>query len=266
MPDVAAASPSKARLRERVAHQREVIRDLRRDLRATRETLGTASADLATRTAERDRERTRVAALRAQIASRPTALYTAIETVRREVAYSEQVFRWRSVSYSREQLVAQAAMTHVVGHVSAPAYGYMNVFLGSVPKPTANGVLASGAGICGHAALTFAAIVKAFKLPVRSVQFYYGEGDNHIAAEVFYNGAWHYYDPTFGAYYIDGLNVLSIEQARAHPDPGSLLLHDRTLLWYTVASRAGATSLTDFGIETDPDTRVEIDQQPFGTQ
>ena len=180
-----------------------------------------------------------------------------------EVVYTRRILINAGVSYPREALIAHAAMSYVVGHVSAPAYGYMNLIQGIRPVPTPDGVLHAGAGICGHAALTFAAIVKRFGLPVRSVQFYYGAGDNHIAAEVFYDGAWHYYDPTFGAYYRDGDRVLSIGEARAHPDPESLLDFNRTLLWYTVASMAGATNLTDFSVETDPETRVEIDRQPF---
>ena len=66
------------------------------------------------------------------------------------------------VAGSREALIAHAAMSYVVGHVSAPAYGYMNGIQGVRPTPTGDGVLRAGAGICGHAALTFAAIVKRF--------------------------------------------------------------------------------------------------------
>jgi hypothetical protein len=153
-------------------------------------------------------------------------------------------------------------MGYVVGHVSAPVYGYMNEIMGVRPISTARGVLDAEAGICGHAALTFASIVKRFGLKVRSVQFYYGD-NNHIANEVFYDGEWHYYDPTFGAYYQDGTRVLSIEEARSHPNPSSLLRYNTTLFWYSVASMADLTSLTDFGMETDPATRVEVDQQLF---
>src|SRR5919198_546420 len=139
------------------------------------------------------------------------------EQVRREVVHSEYVLTEAGVPYQHEAIVAQAALSYVVGHVSAPAYGYMNKTLGIRPQPTAEGVLTVGAGICGHAALTFAAIVKRFKIPVRSVQFYYADGvNNHIADEVFYAGAWHYFDPTWGAVYEDaGGHVLSIDEARA---------------------------------------------------
>ena len=69
------------------------------------------------------------------------------------------------------------------------------------PLPTAESALATGSGICGNAALTFAAIVKRFNVLVGSVQFYYADGiNNHIADEAYYGGAWHYYDPTWGAF------------------------------------------------------------------
>jgi hypothetical protein len=184
----------------------------------------------------------------------------AVEQIRQEVAFAEATLSGRG--YSRNALIAHAAMDYVEGHVSAPAYGYMSTILNVRPDPTAHSVLTHEAGICGHAALTLAAILSNFGLPVRSVQFYYGP-NGHIANEVFYDGAWHYYDPTWGSYYRDGNRVLSITEARTHPNPLSLLKYHGSQFWYTVAEMAGATSLTDFGMETDPDTRVEIDKQPF---
>ena len=217
---------------------------------------------LTARTVERDRAAARAATLQAQIASRPSELARAVEQVRREVAHSEQVLESSGVAYTHEPIVAHAAMTYVVGHVSAPGYGYMNVTLGTHPLPTAESALATGSGICGNAALTFAAIVKRFNVPVRSVQFYYADGiNNHIADEAYYGGAWHYYDPTWGAFYADAAGrVLSIDEARAHPDPRSLLKQDDTLLWRGVQTMAGVAPL---GAETDPSTLVELDKQPF---
>jgi hypothetical protein len=221
-------------------------------------------ASLQQRTSERDAALAEVASLSANIAAVPTPLAVAVEEVRREVAYSEAVLGNLDIPYSHGQVLAQAAMDYVVGHVSAPAYGYMKMN-GLSLASTPDAILGAQAGICGHAALTFAAIVKRFGLAVRSVQFYYGPDGtwNHISDEVSYDGAWHYFDPTFGIYYEQEGVVLSIADARAAPDPESLLQKNVTLFWTTVSEQAGSVELSDTGFATDPATVVTIDQQPF---
>jgi transglutaminase-like putative cysteine protease len=258
----AASAASHRADHERVRALKSEVRRLTRRVDAQQRALNAAASSVTTRTVERDRALARATTTQAELDSRPSALTAAVEHVRREVVHSEYVLAEASVPYQHEAIVARAAMTYVVGHVSAPAYGYMNKTLGTRPLPTAESVLGAGSGICGHAALTFAAIIKRFKIPVRSVQFYYADGvNNHIAAEVFYDGVWHYYDPTWGALYADARGrVLSIDEARAHPEPDSLLQQDGTLLWRWILSLAGVAPL---GGETDPSTRVEIDKQPF---
>jgi Transglutaminase-like superfamily len=159
------------------------------------------------------------ASLRAKLDAIPTPLAAAEEQVRRDVAYEEQ----NGLPYSEGRLVAQAAMDYVVGHVSAASYGYLTIEGLPLPSSTPDSVLGAQAGICGHAALTFAAIVKHFGYQVRSVQFYYDDPpsydqpDSHIADEVFYEGAWHFFDPTFGVVWVDQdtHGVLSITDARS---------------------------------------------------
>ena len=240
-----------ATLKHKLSHER------RHDALLTLHVSG-LKQQLAERTAERDRALRQAAGLQAQLISAPSPLAQAVEQVRREVAYGERTLAVAGAPAQRDALVAHAAMTYVVGHVSAPAYGYMNELLGARPVPTADGALGAGAGICGHAALTFAAIVKRLGLPVRSIQFYYGT-NNHIAAEVFYDGGWHYFDPTYGAYYGTPDGVLSVDEARS--DPGAPLHQNTTLLWWTVGMMAGYTGLLEFAV--DPATRVEIDKQAF---
>ena len=163
-------------------------------VRLDRRTVG-LERTLAMRTAERGGALPREAKPLARRGAAPSAFERAVEQVRREVAYSRLVLRWIEAAPSREALIAHATMSYVVGHVSAPDYGYMNVLVGTQPTPTPNGVLEAGSGICGHAALTFAAIVKRFGLPVRRVLLWYENGAGHTAAEVFYDGAWHYSIP-----------------------------------------------------------------------
>lgn len=218
-------------------------------------------ASLQQRTAERDAARAQVASLQAQIAAVPTPLAVAVERVRRDVAYQEQ---GGLLPYSHGRLVSQAAMDYVVGHVSASAYGYLEVFGGGVPAATPDAVLAAQAGICGDSALTFAAIVKRFGFDVRSVQFYYTDPppwstpDGHIAVEVFYDGGWHFFDPTFGTYWQDANeDVLSITDLRAN---GGTRVKDAASFTNLAEDHLYGDS-TEF--ETDPATVVTLDQQPF---
>lgn len=255
----AQAAPS----RRTVASLHTRIAQLRAEQQALRAQVAASQATITVLVRQRDQARAQIATLQAQIAAVPAPLDQAVEQIRREVTYSERFLAAHGVTVPHGQLVSEAAMTYVVGHVTAPAYGYMNEILNVRPAPTANGALSTGAGICGHAALTFAAIIKRLGVPVRSVQFYYGQADTHIADETFYDGDWHYYDPTYGAIYVDGGKVLSITDARGRPDGLSLLEHDRTLLWFQVVSLAGMRSLSDLGFQTAPGTRVELGRQPF---
>jgi hypothetical protein len=146
----------------------------------------------------------------------PSPLAVANQQVRREVAYVQ------GKGPLSGQLVSEAAMDYVFGHVSVTAYGYLVTRHGKVPRPTANRTLKAQAGICTGAAVTFAAIVHHFHFAVRSVNFYYNDPppsntpDGHVAVEVRYGGTWHYFDPTYGLFWKDANgNVLPIKDVRA---------------------------------------------------
>jgi transglutaminase-like putative cysteine protease len=221
----------------------------------------TLQARVASLTKARDAALAQVAALQAQIAaSGPTPLAVAVEQVRREVAYAEKYAG--GVPYAHGRLVAQAAMDYVVEHVSPTAYGYLEIFGGQLPGSTPDAVLRAQAGICGDAALVFAAIVKQLGLGARSVQFYYDDPgnvpDNHIAVEVSYDGGWHYFDPTFGVFWTDATgNVLSITDVRA----GSGTEQKDELTFTNLVENTFYGDDTWF--MTDPTTVVEIDKVPF---
>jgi transglutaminase superfamily protein len=186
-----------------------------------------------------------------------------VDQVRREVAWG-----LTNSSYSIGALTALSAMNYTVGHVSVGAYGYLLMMglplPGPAGNPTPNSILGLQAGICGHAALTFAAIVKHFGYPVRSVQFWYTypDGvtpDSHIAAEVFYDGAWHFFDPTFGVFWTDiGGNVESIDDVRTN---GGTRVADTASFTNLIEDPAWGGDASAF--VTDPLTRVVIDGQPF---
>jgi hypothetical protein len=216
-------------------------------------------AHVASLTKARDAALAQAAALQAQIAATPTPLAVAVEHVRREVAYAEY---GGGIPYSHGRLVAQAAMDYVVEHVSPTAYGYLEIFGGQLPASNPDAVLGAQAGLCGGAALVFAAIVKRLGLGARSVQFYYDDPDStpdsHIAVEVSYDSGWHYFDPTFGVFFTDGTgNALSITDARA----GSGTEQKDELAFTNLVENTFYGDDTWF--ETDPTTVVDIDKQPF---
>lgn len=231
-------------------------------------TLAQTTAELAQTTAALTQTRAQLAAaqasatsLQARLDAIPTPLAVAEEQVRREVFYEQQ----QDLPYSPGRLVAQAAMDYVNGHVSASAYGFLSVTHGVLPVATPESVLGGQAGICGHAALTFADIVKHFGYEVRSVQFYYTDPppystpDSHIATEVYYDGSWHFFDPTFGVLWFDQTtgNVLSITDARA--GLGTKSKDEATFT--NLAEDFFYGDGTSF--ETDPATSVVLDGQRF---
>jgi hypothetical protein len=253
------------RTRTRLASSQQQVQSLTAQASQLQATLSQTSATLAQTQAALAASRAQAASLQAQLDAISTPLLVAEEQVRREVAYSEGVLASAGVPYSHGQLVSQAAMDYVVGHVNAPAYGYLTTIAGVGVPAMPDPILSVQAGICGHAALTYAAIVRHFGYSVRSVQFYYGPGGawNHIADEVSYDGDWHYFDPTFGIYYQEAGDVLSITDARTATDPASLLVQDDSLFWTAVVRQAHNTELSDVSFATDPDTAVVIDGQSF---
>jgi hypothetical protein len=230
-------------------------------LTQTQATLAQTQATLTQTKAELVSSQANAASLQSKLNAIPTPLVAAEEQVRREVAYEEQ----QALPYPQGRLVAQAAMDYVSGHVSASAYGFLSVTHGVLPVATPDSVLGAQAGICGHAALTFAAIVQHFGYQVRSVQFYYDDPppystpDSHIANEVYYEGGWHFFDPTFGVLWFDKAtgSVLSITDARAG-------LGTRSKDEATFTNLAEDFFYGDgTSFETDPATSVVLDGQPF---
>jgi hypothetical protein len=150
----------------------------------------------------------------------PSPLAVAEQQVSREVKYVQGGIP----QYSRGQLISEAAMDYVAGHVSDTAYGYIETFVGKkkVPPPSPNSALGTQAGICTGAAETFGTILHHFGFTVRSVNFYYDDPapentpDGHVAVEVRYDGGWHFFDPTYGLFWSDASGgVLPVSAVRA---------------------------------------------------
>jgi hypothetical protein len=72
-------------------------------------------------------------------------------------------------------------------------------FLGS---PRGSDCLAAGKSFCTGMALAFTALCRRAGFPARANAFHNFEWMMaHNAAEVYYDGAWHYFDPTYGVFY-----------------------------------------------------------------
>lgn len=190
----------------------------------------------------------RLATAQAQLAATPSPLAAAVAQIRHEVAYVQG-----GVPYSRGQLVSEAALDYVVGHVSDTAYGYLQMVGRALPPVRANAALAAQAGICGQAAVAFGDIVSRLGFEARSVQFFYDDPtpDDHVAVEVLYDGGWHLFDPTFGLFWADaGGNVLSIADVR-----GGLGTLQKDVASFTNVFEDGVYG-DDAWFETDPMTTV----------
>jgi hypothetical protein len=187
----------------------------------------------------------------------PGQLARAVVEIRRRVEFAKG-WIWGGFP-DQSFLVCVAAMNHVVWSVNPFAWASRVANGEPLPSADAESALERQAGLCGHAAITYAAIVSAFELPVRPVQFYWRSsfGDrSHIACEVFYADAWHFFDPTWGVFYEQGGIVLGIESVRA--GAACTLRRDETLLYALIGD-----SWADLDCLTDPTTRVEVAAYEF---
>lgn len=208
-------------------------------------------------TAERNRARASLGRARARRASPVTV---AVDDVRREVEWAQGV----GSSPLSGQLVAEAAMDYVIGHVRTGLYGYLENIGAPLPPylEPVNEILATQTGICGQAERTFAAIVKALGFQVHAIGFEFvypnGAPDAHSAAEVFYDGGWHFFDPTFGQFWTDAAGkALSIADIRSGLGTRQ---KDNAAFVNLIENASWGGDYTWF--ETDPSTVVITAQQP----
>jgi TolA-binding protein len=232
-------------------------------------TLTSQAADLrnllAQRTSERDAARRQAASAQAQLDAIPTPLEAAEQYLDRVVWAAEAT----DPSRSHGEIVSLAVMNYVAdNHVSLFMRAYLQAFGAWENPTTANSILAVQAGLCGNAAIVFEALVRHFGYQVRSVELYYddppGSPNGHSSAEVYYDGAWHFLDPTFGLYYTDATtgNILDLTTTRAD---GGVEHKNDALLFNVIENPRDAGGDNDSWFVTDPSTVVEIGQHaPVG--
>lgn len=159
----------------------------------------------------------------------------AIAHVRAELAVAER----REPDRDPAELAALTVTAYVVGHLSAQVHD-ARIAAGDDPPtwPQAAVVedaLRAGSGYCGAATLAALALYAALGVEARAVEAWYEEDGlpiGHVTTEVRYGGAWHWYDPTWGAFYRDGGRVLSLLEAVTLPPDrlaGALVANDTML-------------------------------------
>jgi hypothetical protein len=245
-----AASVAPAAANSRRVTSAATIRHLRVELR-------TLKARLHRVTDERNKARASLARTRA---GRISPLALAISDVRREAEWAQGM----AAGPLSGEYVAEAAMDYVIGHVRTGAYGYLEGIGAPLPPylEPVNEVLATQTGICGQAERTFAAIVEALGFQVHDIGFEFvdpnGAPDAHSAAEVYYDGGWHFFDPTFGQFWTDTAgNVLSIADVRSGH---GTRVKDNAAFLNLIEDASSGSDYTWF--ETDPSTYVFTARQP----
>jgi hypothetical protein len=213
-----------------------------------RDTLTQVSAALSASQSE-------VSSLQAELAAIPEPLSEAVSVVQREVAWSG------AQPYPNGEMTALAAVDYTVGHVSVGVYWYQHDRGLTLPDWEPGVILRQESGICGQSAAVFVRIMQRLGYPVRSIQFFYnnpdGSAGQHIAVEVYYDGGWHFFDPTYAAYWSDTSgNVLPISDIRA----GAGTMHKDVMTFTNIVGDAdsGVASQNDIWFETDPTTQVVV--------
>jgi transglutaminase-like putative cysteine protease len=235
-----------------------------RQLQQRHDTIHHLRAQLRRTESELARVRARLASTQKKLAAIPRPFSVAVKDVREEASWAG----------GTPQDLALAAMDYVIGHVRTGMYGYLEGVYHEAPggpslpsyREDVNAILSTQTGICFHAERVFGAIMRAVGLPVRDVGFNYTEPDrvpdSHSAAEVYYNGGWHFFDPTYGVVYKDASsNILSIASARAAGAQNVTMVKDNAA-FVNLIENPPSPGDNDTWFEFDPATFVYYALQP----
>ena len=203
--------------------------------------------------------------------SNRSAVDVAARDVSQRVTFVQQTLARSHIRAPRAYLISLAAMSYVLGHVSASQYGYLRDIAHQRLAPTADAALQADAGICGNATIALLAILKRLQIRARHVTVFYStpqaRDNGHATVEVWYDRAWHWFDPTWGTVYVRPhtpewdvlalVDVLKLPPAKQR----AARLGDDTRLWTRVVAAAGHS----LGVETGmlfltlPHLRVQVD-------
>jgi hypothetical protein len=154
----------------------------------------------------------------------------------------------------RAQLAAESALTYVQARLS-PAIHAANG--GATDLDSA---FRLQAGLCGDIVEAFLQILERSGVRAMPVQFFYaidGVRQNHVAAQAWWNGGWHYVDPTWGALFERGTRVLSLAQVLQLKHPYRYALMNRLVPWTDASIRRGG-GWTPLGYLTEAKQRQVV--------
>jgi hypothetical protein len=149
-------------------------------------------------------------------------LEEAVAFIRSEALYAS------AVGAPTEYLLALSALNYVQSRISPYRYHELPV----TERPAGpEQALAAQAGICGHQVSVFLEIGSRLGLVVRPIEVYFRSTngrESHLGAEVFWHGAWHYFDVTWGTFFrergAESSALLSFHEVAARPDRGRLAI------------------------------------------
>jgi hypothetical protein len=206
------------------------------------------------------------------------ATAAALVRIRQEVEYVEHTaLPSMGQSYPHAYVFALATMSYVVGHVSAPAYGYLDENNQPLPggddrSALAEASLAAGAGICGNAACTMLALLSEEGIRTRLLSLYFQTQrvprNGHNVVEVYYDRRWHLFDPTWGRMYRrsdarppDVLSAMAVLKMSAQ-ERAACAIPNGTLLWSQIVSQSDSDKVeTGYDVFDLPHVRLVIDRK-----
>lgn len=160
-----------------------------------------------------------------------------VEHVRQEV---EGIERAGGTTMPREQVAAQSALTFVQGRLSPAIYAL------SGGGEDLEAAFRRQAGLCGDIVEAFMEILHGVGVRTLPVQWFYsvnGVRQNHVAAQVWWRGRWHYVDPTWGVLFERKGAVLTPEEVTALKTPQRYAVMNRLVPWtYANDLRGGGWS------------------------
>ena len=90
---------------------------------------------------------------------------------------------------------------------------YLSLAARGAPLPqTQDGLRAIGAGQCGDQAQLFVDVMRKLGFDAQQWGFRYGDDRTHVGTEIAWNGEWHYFDITWGAYWGEAAQPWSLDE------------------------------------------------------
>ena len=121
---------------------------------------------------------------------------------------------------------AEAATRYVLTHVRPDAFSAL-IEEGQPLPADAGEALRLGAGLCGNATEVLIRVLAELGIRARPVLMFFpvdGVTTSHVAAEAFWDGTWHYLDPTYGGIFESDGRVLSVDELLGTSDLKPLLV------------------------------------------